>query len=61
MDMTGKELLKLLKKEGWEIIRIEGSHHILRKNGKTLVLPVHGNQSVPNGLLNRLLKDAGIK
>jgi predicted RNase H-like HicB family nuclease len=38
MDMSGKELLKLSKKEGWEEVRIEGSHHIMRKDGKELAM-----------------------
>ncbi|WP_332461305.1 type II toxin-antitoxin system HicA family toxin, partial [Leptospira chreensis] len=34
--MTGKELIKVLKKDGWELDRITGSHHILKKKDKTL-------------------------
>jgi predicted RNA binding protein YcfA (HicA-like mRNA interferase family) len=33
MPMTGKEMLKLLKKHGWQVIRINGSHHIVAKEG----------------------------
>jgi predicted RNA binding protein YcfA (HicA-like mRNA interferase family) len=29
--MTGKEFIKLLKKEGWKLDRINGSHHIMIK------------------------------
>ena len=35
--MKDKDLLKLLKKNGWKIVRINGSHHVLQKNGKTTV------------------------
>ena len=28
--LTGKELLSVLKKAGFELIRIKGSHHFLR-------------------------------
>ena len=31
MTMTGKEMLKLLKKNGFIEARIEGSHHIMKK------------------------------
>lgn len=58
--MKDKELLKLLKQNGWELKRINGSHHILQKDGKTEVLPVHG-KDVPTGLLNKILKRTGLK
>ncbi len=29
--MTGKELLKLLKQNGWQLERINGSHHTFKK------------------------------
>jgi len=49
--MTGKELLFLLKKNGWELDRIRGFHHIMIKGVETLSVPVHGNRDVPTGLL----------
>ena len=59
--MTGKEFLSLLKKNGWALDRINGSHHIMIKGVKTLSVPVHGNKDVPTGLLHKLLKEAGLK
>lgn len=59
--MTGKNLLKLLKKENWELDRINGSHHIMKKDEKTLSVPVHGNRDIPLGILNAILKQAGLK
>ena len=32
--MKDKDLLNLLKKNGWEVKRIHGSHHIMQKDGK---------------------------
>ncbi len=61
MDMNGKELLKLLKNNGWQEVRIEGSHHVMRKDNQTLIVPVHGSKSVKKGLLNAILKEAGLK
>lgn len=58
--MKDKDLLKLLKKNGWAVSRIHGSHHILQKDGKTTVVPIHG-KDVPSGLLNKILKDTGLK
>lgn len=58
--MKDKDLLKLLKKNGWEVVRIHGSHHILQKNGKTTVIPIHG-KDVPTGLLNAIMKETRLK
>jgi len=59
--MTGKELITLLKKNGWIIDRIKGSHHILIKGTETLVVPVHGKKEIPQGTLTSILKKAGLK
>ncbi len=60
--LSGKELLKLLESQGWHVLRIKGSHHILGKTGSVvrLSVPVHGNQPLKTGLLRHLLKMAGI-
>lgn len=58
--MKDKDLAKLLKKNGWKLDRINGSHHIFRKEELTISVPVHG-KDVPTGLLQKILKDAGLK
>ncbi len=58
--MSGKQVLKLLLAHGWEIDRIKGSHHVLKKANLTLVVPVHGNRDIPIGTLNSILKQAGL-
>ena len=60
--MTGKELLSRLKKDGWELDRTQGSHHIMRKDGYKIVsIPIHAGKDLPTGTLNKLLKDTGLK
>lgn len=59
--MTGKQLIKLLQEKGWHLDRIEGSHHILAKENKTLAVPVHGNKDLGKGLLHALMKQGGLK
>lgn len=61
MPLTGKEMLKLLKRNGWKELRKEGSHHILEKDSAIIVVPVHGNQDLGKGLEQRILKDTGLK
>lgn len=58
--MKDKDLVKLLLKNGWQLDRIHGSHHIIKKGSKTEIVPVH-NRDVPAGLLNNILKRTGLK
>lgn len=61
MPLTGKEMLKLLLDNGFEIRRIVGSHHHLYKNGTRVTVPVHGNKDLGKGLESKILKDAKLK
>ena len=54
--MTGHEMIKLLKKHGWYIDRIHGSHYVLKRDGKIVVVPVHSGKDLPKGLENSLRK-----
>lgn len=58
--MDYRDLMKLLKKNGWTLDRINESHHILRKEDIIISIPVH-EKDVPTGLLHQILKDAGLK
>jgi predicted RNA binding protein YcfA (HicA-like mRNA interferase family) len=58
--MTSKELIKILKQNGWEIDRIQGSHYILKKGNQREVVPYHNTDLKP-GLLNAILKRTGLK
>ena len=58
--MRDKDLLKLMQKNGWKVVRVNGSHHILEKDGKIETIPIPG-KDVPNGLLNAILKRHGLK
>lgn len=33
--MRDKDLLKLMQKNGWKVVRVNGSHHILEKTAKS--------------------------
>jgi len=59
---SGKKIISVFKKDGWTVDRIEGSHHILVKEGtvKILVIPVHGNKPIRVGLLKGLIRDPGL-
>ena len=62
--MTVREILKILKSDGWTVIepRSKGSHIQLRhstKPGKVTVAEHNGD--IPKGTLNSILKQAGLK
>ncbi len=58
--MRDKDLLKTLIDNGWKLIRIRGSHHVLQKGDEIEIIPIHG-KDVPTGLLNKILKRIGFK
>lgn len=57
-SLSGKEFTKILEREGWSLLRVQGSHHIYGKQGGNvrLSIPVHGNQALKTGLLKHLMK-----
>ncbi len=59
-NIKSKEVVKILQKFGFEIRRQTGTHVILRKNEKTVVVPVH-KETIPIGTLKSIEKQASIK
>lgn len=60
--MKSKELIRILMKAGWSIVRQKGSHIILRHlvEDKQIIVPMHGSKDVHEGLLRKILKIAGL-
>ncbi|WP_072242687.1 type II toxin-antitoxin system HicA family toxin [Anoxybacillus suryakundensis] len=60
--MSSKELIKLLKKDGWYLHRIVDSHHHFKHPTKkgTITVP-HPRKDLKPGTLNSILKQAGLK
>ncbi len=60
--LKGKELIKILSKHGFHVIRIKGSHHFLRHDdGRCTVVPVHAGETLGPGLLIQILKDTELE
>ncbi len=61
--LSGKELCRILERFGWQLLRINGSHHIYGKEGSKvrLTVPVHGAKALKKGLTLHLIKSAGLK
>ena len=58
--MTGKEVIKILEKNGWVLLRINGSHHRLGKDERRTTVPVHGTRDLGRGLLAAIEKQPGV-
>jgi predicted RNA binding protein YcfA (HicA-like mRNA interferase family) len=56
--LNGREVIEVLEQAGFRVIRIRGSHHLLRHlDGRTTTVPVHGSEIIGPGLLSRILRD----
>lgn len=62
MPMAPKEMVKLLKKNGFEETGQNGSHIKMKNNktGRQTIVPMH-NISLSKGLEQAILKQAGLK
>ena len=58
--MTGKELIRQLKKQGWVVGRVNGSHYIMKKGSNSVSVPYH-TTDLATGICNAILKQAGLK
>ncbi len=60
-QVTAKELVRFLKKNGFKEDRQKGSHLTLRHPDKKLsiTIPIHAGCDIGRGLAKRILADAG--
>jgi len=59
--LTGREVIDTLAKGGFKVVRIKGSHHLLRHDdGRTTTVPVHGREVIGVGLLSKILRDCDL-
>lgn len=59
--MKSSELIKKLEANGWQVVRIKGSHHQLKHESSPLTITVpHPKKDLPKGLVRKILKDAGL-
>ncbi len=61
--MKIKELIRMLESDGWEQVRMKGSHRQYRHPSKKGTVTVAGksNADIPPGTLATILKQAGRK
>jgi predicted RNA binding protein YcfA (HicA-like mRNA interferase family) len=57
-DLSGADVVKALRRLGFEFSRQTGSHVILRKGSRTVVVPQH--KPVKPGTLKGVIEQAGL-
>jgi len=56
--LTGRRVIAALKRAGFEVIRIKGSHHFLaHPDGRATSVPVHAGETIGPGLFSKILRD----
>ena len=60
--LTGQQVIAALKKGGFEVLRIKGSHHFLtHPDGRRTVVPVHRGEMIGPGLMLKILRDCDLE
>ena len=61
--MKVKDVIAMLEADGWQLVRMKGSHRQFKHPTKPGIVTVAGKPSVdvPPGTLNSILKQAGLK
>lgn len=63
MGMTARQVMKILRKNGWKLVRINSSHHIFVKTGHDRPVPVPFHKGKDDNLgdfAKDILAEAGI-
>ncbi len=60
--MSFKQIERIIKKDGWVEVRVNGSHHQYKKIGCTslVVIPSHGSRDISIGVIKNLEKITGL-
>jgi predicted RNA binding protein YcfA (HicA-like mRNA interferase family) len=58
--LSGRRVVRVFEKLGWEVARQRGSHIILVKEGSMATLSVPDHREVARGTLRSLVRDAGM-
>jgi predicted RNA binding protein YcfA (HicA-like mRNA interferase family) len=53
-------MIQFLESQGFTVVRIRGSHHVLERGVQRTVVPVHGSQILRIGTLRGILRDVEI-
>lgn len=59
---SGRDFARIIERHGWQLLRINGSHHVYGKAGSVIrvSIPIHGNKPLKISLFRHLAKIAEI-
>ena len=57
---TGAEMVRFLESQGFSVVRIRGSHHVMAKGILRTTVPVHASSALRIGTLRGILRDVEI-
>jgi predicted RNA binding protein YcfA (HicA-like mRNA interferase family) len=58
--ISGREMVRFLEREGFQLLRVRGSHHFLEKGELRTSVPVHANRQLKIGTLRGILRDINL-
>lgn len=58
MERNSRQIIRRLKRDGFELVKVSGSHHKFNKDGKTVTVP-HPKKDLPIGTVRAIYKQAG--
>ena len=57
-SLTGKQVVKLLQRADFVVVRQKGSHAFLRHpDGRSTLIPLHAGETIGPGLLRKIIRD----
>lgn len=49
--------MRFLESQGFELVRVRGSHHVFERGTQRTVVAVHGSETLKIGTLRAILRD----
>ena len=60
--MKSKDLIRMIEEDGWELVRVKGSHHQFKHPSKSgLVTIPHPKKDLPSGTVANVKTQAGLR
>jgi len=62
-QVSGRRMVAALRRAGWRLDRVRGSHNVMVMEGRAeiLTVPVHGASPLKPGLLRAILRVSGLR
>ncbi|WP_040678517.1 type II toxin-antitoxin system HicA family toxin [Nitratireductor pacificus] len=58
METNSRKIIERLKKDGYELVNVRGSHHKYRRGERTVIVP-HPKKDLPLGTARNIARSAG--